>query len=94
MSDYKGHTTPGPWIIKRRNDGLVNLYDGSGVHDVALCMKPQDADLVVDLLRERDELRAMVEEFLVDAETMNEPYRNEAICERARTLLARTGVGS
>lgn len=33
-------------------------------------------------------LRDALSEMLTDAETMNEPYRNEAICERARAALA------
>jgi hypothetical protein len=38
--------TPGPWITKKRNDGLENVYDASGVHDVCLCAKPANARLI------------------------------------------------
>lgn len=38
--------TPGPWIIKNRPDGLVNIYHAAGVHDVALCVKADDAKLI------------------------------------------------
>ena len=39
------------------------------------------------LRAENARLREALEEMLTDAETMNEPYRNEAICERARAAL-------
>ncbi len=35
------------------------------------------------------ELLAALAEMLADADTMNEPYRNEAICERARAAIAK-----
>ena len=41
-----------------------------------------------DLIAQRDALAEALREMLSDAETMNEPYRNEAICERARAALA------
>lgn len=38
-----------------------------------------------------EDLADIVEEFLTDQETMNEPYRNEAICEGARAALKKAG---
>jgi hypothetical protein len=35
------------------------------------------------------DLLEALEEMLCDAETMNPPYRNEAICERARAAIAK-----
>jgi hypothetical protein len=35
------------------------------------------------------DLLAALAEMLADADTMNEPYRNEAICERARAAIAK-----
>ena len=35
------------------------------------------------------DLLAALEEMLGDVDTMNEPYRNEAICERARVAIAK-----
>lgn len=33
--------------MKRRPDGLVNIYHAAGVHDVALCVAKEDALLIV-----------------------------------------------
>jgi hypothetical protein len=44
----------------------------------------------VEPAKPTDELLAVLKEMLADAETMNEPYRNEAICERARAAIKRT----
>ena len=59
-------------------------------------MATQDAAYIVAacnafprLMAEREELVAALAEFLNDQDTMREPYRNEAICERARALLQR-----
>lgn len=35
---------------------------------------------------------SVIAEFLADQETMNEPFRNEAICERARQVMAQIGA--
>ena len=35
----------------------------------------------------------LVKEFLADQETLNEPYRNEAICDRARQFLKKVCNG-
>jgi len=36
-----------------------------------------------------DQAVEILEEFLCDQETLKEPFRNEAICEKARKLLTR-----
>lgn len=41
------------------------------------------------LTAEAPAMLSALREFLCDQETMQEPYRNEAICERARAILAR-----
>ena len=50
-------TTARPWITKDRTDGLKNIYHAAGVHDVALCAKPDDADLIVKAVNDYDRLR-------------------------------------
>lgn len=39
------HTTPLPWRIKSRTDGLVNIY--AGEHVLALCLGQEDAALII-----------------------------------------------
>ncbi len=34
-----------------------------------------------------DEARSLLAEFLCDEETLKEPFRNEALCEKARKFL-------
>lgn len=38
--------------------------------------------------REHEKMLSLLTEFLNDQEGMREPYRNEALCEKARALLA------
>jgi hypothetical protein len=61
--------TPGPWITKPRTDGLVNIYHAAGVHDVALCSKPEDAKLIAsapELAEIAKEAANMIEYVLDD----------------------------
>ena len=37
--------TPGPWTARRRQDGLYNAYAGNT--DVALCIRPDDARMII-----------------------------------------------
>jgi hypothetical protein len=39
-------------------------------------------------LQEHTKMQSLLTEFLNDQEGMREPYRNEALCEKARALLA------
>lgn len=39
--------TPGPWVTKERTDGLLNIYNCGGVTDVAICVRPRDAGVIV-----------------------------------------------
>jgi len=39
------------------------------------------------ILREHTKMQALLVEFLNDQEGLREPYRNEAICEKARAML-------
>lgn len=41
------------------------------------------------LLAAAPELLSVLTEFLCDQETLNEPFRNEAICEKARAAIAK-----
>lgn len=71
----------------------IEAADGTTIctaHDLFEFRSPEIAHAVAalpEILQQREELVALVTEFLNDAETMREPYRNEAICERARTML-------
>lgn len=46
------------------------------------------------LIAAAPDLLAVLDEMLADAETMREPYRNEAICERARAAIAKAKGGA
>lgn len=46
-------TTARPWTIKVRTDGLVNIYAGASA--VALCLKREDADLIIASVESADE---------------------------------------
>jgi hypothetical protein len=48
-----------------------------------------EAEANKNLLCSAPDLLEALEEMLCDAETMNPPYRNEAICERARAAIAK-----
>ena len=98
--------TAGPWEARFYTDGraslLASVKSDSAIVIADLVMnghvKP-DADFIVlacnaheSLVSQRDALAEALREMLSDAETMNEPYRNEAICERARAALAKDGA--
>lgn len=64
------------------HQGIV--YDEITGRDVALTYDPADAPLVAAA----PAMLAALQEILADQETMCEPYRNEAICERIRAAIA------
>ena len=93
------NTTPRPWrfdTIKRAvtmgstRDRMVRTVDGEIVAslDGDIATAQANAALIVRAVNSHDALRDALAEMLADAETMREPYRNEAICERARAALA------
>lgn len=58
--------TPTPYVVKPRKDGLVNIYHGVGVHCVALCVKPQDAEYIVRAVNNHDALLETLENAVDD----------------------------
>lgn len=64
------------------------------------CVRDSDGDIVAAGLTSEDaalfatapQILAVLQEMLQDAETMKEPYRNEAICERARAVIAEANL--
>lgn len=70
--------------------GLPRVVTDADIRDLRkqLRVKEQEvAALLKMTVRQRDALASVVTEFLNDQETMNAPYRNEAICEKAREVL-------
>jgi len=57
--------------------------DQIGKHETTAVLRAR----IYELIAQRDALASLVTAFLCDAETMNEPYRNEALCEHARAAL-------
>jgi hypothetical protein len=87
-SPCSGSHTPGPWHV---HNGYIKYgwhHDNTvaQVRNGSLEEYP-NADANARLIASAPDLLDVMTEFLADQETMNEPYRNEAICERARALL-------
>jgi hypothetical protein len=86
MTDY----APGPWHAHKT--GIVTFY-GTRRIQVATARQPlftaecQEAN--ARLIAAAPDLLDALAEMLADADTLQEPYRNEAICERARAAIAR-----
>ena len=70
---------------------LDGSEDSLGQAELALvrAREAMIADGAPRLIAEAPAMLEALREFLCDQETMHEPYRNEAICERARAILAR-----
>ena len=94
--------TPLPWShtdepVSNPYWSAIRLWHGSaGVAEISLHnahgQGRANAAYIVAACNAYPELVAALRETLTDQETMREPYRNEAICERARALLARLGA--
>ena len=86
MTDY----APGPWHAHKT--GIVTFYKTRRIQ-VATARQPlftaecQEAN--ARLIAAAPDLLDALAEMLADADTLQEPYRNEAICERARAAIAR-----
>jgi len=50
---------------------------------------PKQAERETATVSALDQALEVLKEFLCDQETLKEPFRNEAICEKARKLLTR-----
>ena len=57
-----------------------------------MIVKGDNAAADAVLIAAAPQLLAVLQEMLQDAETMKEPYRNEAICERARAVIAEANL--
>ena len=90
MTDY----ATGPWHAHKT--GIVTFY-GTRRIQVATARQPlftaecQEAN--ARLIAAAPDLLDALAEMLADADTLQEPYRNEAICERARAAIARATGG-
>lgn len=88
--------TSGTWAISRHATPdyapQYGIYanDASG-WDIATVHGENAASNAV-LIAAAPQLLAVLEEMLQDAETLKEPYRNEAICERARAVIAEVNL--
>ena len=88
--------TPGPWAISRHatpeHSPQYGIYteDASG-WDIAT-VHGENAAANAVLIAAAPKLLAVLEEMLQDAETLKEPYRNEAICEKARAVIAEANL--
>lgn len=72
----------------RRNGKLrlIRNHTSEGEsHVIASNVKPD----VASLIAAAPDLLAALDELLADLDTLNEPYRNEAICERARAAITK-----
>ena len=89
--------TPGPWTTY--NPSTAQLYYSLRItsetdgHDVAALIpngkNAERWEANARLIAAAPDLLAALDEMLGDAETMNAPYRNDAICERARAAIAK-----
>jgi hypothetical protein len=88
--------TPGPWTLTvdqgvqfidtdNRIETVIEIVNGEA--GITPCYATNEAD--ARLIAAAPDLLDVLVEFLCDQETMNPPYRNEAICERARAAIAK-----
>jgi hypothetical protein len=82
--------TPGPWIVCGTYQPAIVAYDDSVVANCPQNNGCHEAN--ARLIAAAPDLLDVLMEFLTDQETMNPPYRNEAICERARAAIAKTSA--
>lgn len=86
--------TPGPWRITPPSvmNGVQIVVDYNyPLRSDTICSMPKKGKgrtANARLITKSPELHSLLTEFLCDQETMNEPYRNEALCEKARKLLS------
>jgi len=78
--------TPGPWIESKIGNHYEEylIYSEETGKNVAINV---DGLANARLIAAAPDMLEALKEFLADQETMNEPYRNEAICERARAAI-------
>ena len=90
--------TPGPWHICEVSAALNRsplIRDAQGMA-LAETFRPNNSqasqinrDANARLIAAAPEILDALAEMLADADTLQEPYRNEAVCERARAAIAK-----
>jgi hypothetical protein len=84
---------PGPWESKSIAGNVWNVSSQIEENGIAVAMVRGDAN--ARLIAAAPELLEVLNDLLCDLDTLNIPYRNEAICERARAAIAKaTGAVS
>jgi len=86
--------TPGPWTLDNCPDAYGNATirpdDGTEGGDISVQpIATVYTDANAHLIAAAPEMLEALQEALADAETLNEPYRNEAVCERMRAVIAK-----
>ena len=86
--------TPGSWQVDDSRERFRNTVihrNGSLIAKIPNVIYPNSVDREANarLIAAAPELLEALQEALNDAETMQEPYRNEAICERMRAAIAK-----
>jgi len=88
--------TPGPWSFRTTGWSTNPFAIHSPRRPGAVACVPSRTSVPLDeqdanarLIAAAPELLAALDELLGDVELLNEPYRNEAICERARAAIAK-----
>lgn len=78
--------TPGPWRI---GDAGFTVFGPPKPGALPETIAPVKNRANARLIAAAPDLLDVLAEMLADAEILAEPYRNEAICERARAVIAR-----
>jgi len=77
--------TPGPWTVSKPSGNYIDTPAGHSVAALTYSATLADAHLIAAA----PDLLAALQEVLCDLDTLREPYRNEAICERVRAAIAK-----
>ncbi len=83
--------TPGPWRVNGETVCEMETDDviAQPGENFSIINPSQTLGANARLIAAAPELLATLEAMLADADTMNEPYRNEALCETARAAIAK-----
>jgi hypothetical protein len=78
--------TAGPWTVSKPSGNYIDAPASKGsIAALTFSATPADARLIAAA----PDLLAALQEVLCDLDTLREPYRNEAICERVRAAIAK-----
>jgi hypothetical protein len=78
--------TAGPWTVSKPSGNYIDTPASKGsIAALTFSATPADARLIAAA----PDLLAALQEVLCDLDTLREPYRNEAICERVRAAIAK-----